>query len=148
MDALLKLAEFAVLQRVIGPYAPFNTLGKVKLFLALFIIIFTLTGLTFSLVGYYFWLNAILAQPQALMIFGASLMVLSVLMICGYMYAQIIKERKKAQMRNKVKDEITEALLLIDQKFQEHNPVQSHPAASIITSALCGYALGEKAVRR
>ena len=69
-------------------------------------------------------------------------------MICGYIYAQIIKEKKKAQMRNKVKDEITEALLLIDQKFQEHNPVQSHPAASIITSALCGYALGEKAVRR
>ena len=148
MDALLKLAEFAVLQRVIGPYAPFNSLGKVKILLALFIVIFSLVGLVFTLVGYYQWLHLVLADPHALMVFGFTLLILSVLMIFGFMYAQSVKEKKQREVREKVKNEITDVLMLIEQKFQENNPVKSHPAASIITSALCGYALGEKATSR
>ena len=148
MDILLKLAEFAFVQKIIGPYAPLNTLGKAKMFLALFIILFSLIGLTFTLVGYYFWLHTVVPQPEALMLFGATMIILTVLMICGLMYVQSVRDKRKKEMFDKVKAEITEALLLIDQKFQEHNPVQEHPAASIITSAICGYAVGERAVKR
>ena len=144
MDSILKLAEFYALQRVIGPYAPFNALGKVKIALALFIAVFSLIGLSFTLVGYYMWLHTVFAQPEALMIFGASLLVLTAIMIITLSLINSIKEKRKQEMHDKVKADITSFLYLVDEKLRENNPVKNHPTATVLTSALCGFVAGER----
>ena len=144
MDALFKLAEFYVLQRVIGPYAPFNSLGKAKIFLGIFIVLFSLIGLGFTLVGYYMWLHSEIAAPEAKMIFGATMLVLTIVMIGMISYIQTIREKRQARAREQMKSEITDLLYLVDRKLSENNPVKNHPTASVITSALCGYMAGER----
>jgi hypothetical protein len=147
MDQLLKLAEFYALQRVIGPYAPFNALGKLKIFLVLFIALFCLIGLSFLLVGYYMWLHSEYQPPEATMIFGFSMMILTLFMIILLMVITNHKEKKKAQTREKVKQDVTDLLYLIDEKLRENNPVKNHPTASVLTSCLCGFMAGERVKR-
>lgn len=145
MDALTKIAEMMLIQRVMGPYAPLNAIGKLKIVLAVLIGLFAFMALIFLLVGYYMWLEANYQLPQAMMLFGASVLALSIVMMAVFHVLEKVKDKKKQQFREKVQMEITEILLLVDQKIHENNPVENHPMASIITSALCGYAVGEKA---
>ena len=85
-------------------------MGKAKIALALFIVLFSLIGLGFFLVGFAMWLYAEFTQPEATMIFGAALLVLTILMICTISYINSVKERRKAETREKVKAEIKDAV--------------------------------------
>lgn len=141
---LLGLAERYFLQKLVSGDFPFSRQSRAASWLRLLAGVLSVIGTGFLIVALYYWLDANYTPDMAALIAAGS--VFAVALLASGIAGLIVMERKSKMraMKEEVKKNLAAVFETLDDELGQ--PVRDNPAASVLLSALAGYAVTERII--
>ena len=146
MEQVLRLAENYMMQRVVGANAPLTHVNKAVMIGAFIALIVGLGAIGFILFGVFDLLMQTLPLYEASMVFGAILLVLSVLIVLSLCMMVSMKKQKIRNTQQNIKDEIFLNFKLAEQELRDLEFFDKNPKTFVALATLAGYILGDRAL--